>query len=163
MGRTITFTMNGKREQESVEANTLLINLIRDKLNLTGTKYACGIGECGACTVLMDGKPILSCLTLAIDADGKSIVTVEGLNDEISRALTESFLEEGAVQCGFCTPGFMVISSYLLNEKPAPTEEEIKQYTRGNLCRCTGYVGIIQGIKKAAEKLGRQRLMYKST
>jgi carbon-monoxide dehydrogenase small subunit len=154
MARTITFTVNGKTKQECIEVNTLLINLIRDNFNLTGTKYACGIGECGACTVLMDGKPILSCLTLAVDADGKSIVTIEGLNDEISRTLRESFLEEGAVQCGFCTPGFLIVSSYLLKEKPMPTEEEIRQYIKGNLCRCTGYIGIIRGIKKAAERLG---------
>ena len=154
MGKTITFNVNGAKKQEYVEANTLLINLIRDRLNLTGSKYACGIGECGACTVLMDGKPVLSCLTLAVDADGKSIVTVEGLNDDVSRVLRESFLEEGAVHCGFCTPGFLIASSCLLKEKPSPTEEEIKQYIKGNLCRCTGYVGIIRGIKKAAEKLG---------
>jgi carbon-monoxide dehydrogenase small subunit len=156
MGRTVTFTINGKRKEEIVEANTLMMNLIRDKLSLTGTKYACGIGECGACTVLMDGRPVLSCLTLAVDADGKSIVTVEGLNDEISKALREAFLEEGAVQCGFCTPGLMVVSSYLLKEKPSPTEDEIKQYIKGNLCRCTGYVGIIRAIKKAAEKLRKK-------
>ncbi len=153
MEKTINFTLNGKTRQESIEINTLLINLIRDKLNLTGTKYACGIGECGACTVLMDGRPILSCLTLAVDIDGKSIVTIEGLNDEISRTLRESFLEEGAVHCGFCTPGFLIVSSYLLKEKPAPTEEEIREYIRGNLCRCTGYIGIIRGIKRAAERL----------
>jgi len=157
MGKIVTFTINGTRKQENVEANTLLMNLIRERLNLTGTKYACGIGECGACTILMDGKPVLSCLTLAVDADGRNIVTVEGLNDEISRVLRESFLEEGAVQCGFCTPGFLVTSSYLLKEKPSPTEEEIKQYIKGNLCRCTGYVGIIRGIKKAAEKLEEQQ------
>lgn len=157
MGKTITFTFNGKNRQEYVEANTLLMNLIRDKLSFTGTKYVCGIGECGACTVLMDGKPILSCLTLAVDADGKSIVTVEGLEEVTSRALTEAFLEEGAVQCGYCTPGFAVVSAYLLKEKPSPTEDEIKEYIKGNLCRCTGYLGIIKGIRKAAEKLEEQQ------
>lgn len=157
MGKTITFTMNGKRTQEYVEPNTLLMNLIRDKFSLTGTKYVCGIGECGACTVLMDGKPILSCITLAADADGKSIVTVEGLDDATSKALSEAFLEEGAVQCGYCTPGFAVLSSYLLKEKPIPTEDEIKEYVKGNLCRCTGYLSIIKGIRKAAENLQEQR------
>jgi carbon-monoxide dehydrogenase small subunit len=157
MRKTITFTINGTRKQEDVETNTLLINLIRDRLNLTGTKYACGIGECGACTVLIDGKPTLSCLTLAVDADGKNIQTIEGLNDEISTTLRESFLEEGAIHCGFCTPGFLVVSSYLLREKPAPTEDEIRQYIKGNLCRCTGYVGIIRGIKKTTEKLAKRR------
>lgn len=157
MGRTITFTINGKRRQEYVEANTLLMNLIRDKLSFTGTKYVCGIGECGACTVLMDGKPILSCLTLAADANGKNIVTAEGLNEVTSRALSEAFLEEGAVQCGYCTPGFAVVSAYLLKEKPSPTEDEIKEYIKGNLCRCTGYLGIIKGIRRAAEKLEEQQ------
>jgi aerobic carbon-monoxide dehydrogenase small subunit len=153
MTRTITFTINGKTRKEPVEANTLLVNLIRERLSLTGTKYACGIGECGACTVLINGKPVLSCLTLAAEADGKDIVTIEGLNDKISTVLRETFLEEGAVQCGFCTPGFLVMSSYLLKEKPKPTEDEVKKYIKGNLCRCTGYIGVIRAIMKASEKL----------
>ena len=153
MTRTITFTINGKARNEPVETNTLLVNLIRERLALTGTKYACGIGECGACTVLINGKPVLSCLTLAAEADGKDIVTIEGLNDKISTVLRETFLEEGAVQCGFCTPGFLVISSYLLKEKPKPTEDEVKKYIKGNLCRCTGYIGVIRAIMKASEKI----------
>jgi len=153
MTRTITFTINGKARKEPVETNTLLVNLIRERLALTGTKYACGIGECGACTVLINGKPALSCLTLAAEADGKDIVTIEGLNDKISTVLRETFLEEGAVQCGFCTPGFLVMSSYLLKEKPKPTEDEVKKYIKGNLCRCTGYIGVIRAIMKASEKI----------
>ena len=153
MTRTITFTINGKARKEPVETNTLLVNLIRERLALTGTKYACGIGECGACTVLINGKPALSCLTLAAEADGKDIVTIEGLNDKISTVLRETFLEEGAVQCGFCTPGFLVMSSYLLKEKPKPTEDEVKRYIKGNLCRCTGYIGVIRAIMKASEKI----------
>jgi len=153
MTRTITFTINGKARKEPVETNTLLVNLIRERLTLTGTKYACGIGECGACTVLINGKPALSCLTLAAEADGKDIVTIEGLNDKISTVLRETFLEEGAVQCGFCTPGFLVMSSYLLKEKPKPTEDEVKKYIKGNLCRCTGYIGVIRAIMKASEKI----------
>jgi len=156
LGRTITFTINGKRKQEYVEANTLLMNLIRDKLNFTGTKYVCGIGECGACTVLMDGKPILSCLTLAADANGKNIVTAEGLDEVTSKVLSKAFLEEGAVQCGYCTPGFAVVSAYLLKDKRLPTEDEIKEYIKGNLCRCTGYLVIIKGIMRAAKKLEEQ-------
>jgi carbon-monoxide dehydrogenase small subunit len=101
----------------------------------------------------MDGKPILSCLTLAADADGKNIVTVEGLDEVTSKTLTSAFLEEGAVQCGFCTPGFAMLAAQLLKEKPSPTEDEIKEYIKGNLCRCTGYLGIIKGIRKAAETL----------
>jgi carbon-monoxide dehydrogenase small subunit len=153
MTRTITFTINGKARKEPVETNTLLVNLIRERLALTGTKYACGIGECGACTVLINGKPALSCLTLAAEADGKDIVTIEGLNDKISTVLRETFLEEGAVQCGFCTPGFLVMSSYLLKEKPKPTEDEVKKYIKGNLCRCTGYIGVIRAIMKASERI----------
>ena len=153
MTRIITFTINGKARKEPVEANTLLVNLIRERLTLTGTKYACGIGECGACTVLINGKPALSCLTLAAEADGKDVVTIEGLNDKISTVLRETFLEEGAVQCGFCTPGFLVMSSYLLKEKPKPTEDEVKKYIKGNLCRCTGYIGVIRAIMKASEKI----------
>jgi len=153
MTRTITFTINGKARKEPVETNTLLVNLIRERLTLTGTKYACGIGECGACTVLINGRPALSCLTLAAEADGKDIVTIEGLNDKISTVLRETFLEEGAVQCGFCTPGFLVMSSYLLKEKPKPTEDEVKKYIKGNLCRCTGYIGVIRAIMKASEKI----------
>ena len=153
MTRTITFTINGKTRKEPVEANMLLVNLIRERMTLTGTKYACGIGECGACTVLINGKPALSCLTLAAEVDGKDVVTIEGLNDKISAVLRETFLEEGAVQCGFCTPGFLIMSSYLLKEKPKPTEDEVKRYIKGNLCRCTGYIGVIRAIRKAAEKL----------
>jgi len=153
MGRTINFTINGRHRQEYAEPNTLLMNLIRDKLNFTGTKYVCGIGECGACTVLMNGKPILSCLTLAVDADKADIVTVEGLDELTSNALTEAFLEEGAVQCGYCTPGFVMLASQLLKENSSPTEDEIKEYIKGNLCRCTGYLGIIKAIKKAADRL----------
>ena len=153
MGRTINFTINGRHKQEYVEPNALLMNLIRDKLDFTGTKYVCGIGECGACTVLMNGKPILSCLTLAVDADGADIVTVEGLDELTSKALTEAFLEEGAVQCGYCTPGFVMLAYQLLKENASPTEDEIKEYIKGNLCRCTGYLGIIKGIKKAADRL----------
>jgi carbon-monoxide dehydrogenase small subunit len=159
MGKIVTFTINGTRKQEYVEANTLLMNLIRDRLHLTGTKYACGIGECGACTILMNGNPVLSCLTLAVDADGMNLVTIEGLNDEVANALRESFLEEGAVQCGYCTPGFLISSWYLLKKNPAPTEMEIKQAIKGNLCRCTGYVGIIRGISKAAEKLQSRTIL----
>jgi len=103
--------------------------------------------------VLINGKPALSCLTLAAEADGKDIVTIEGLNDKISTVLRETFLEEGAVQCGFCTPGFLVMSSYLLKEKPKPTEDEVKKYIKGNLCRCTGYIGVIRAIMKASEKI----------
>lgn len=148
----ISFRVNGSVATLDVSPNELLVNVLRDKLGLTGTKYVCGVGECGACTVLINGEPALSCLTLAVDVNGKEVTTVEGLskNGELSE-VQKAFIEEGAVQCGYCTPGFVIMSEYLLKEKPSPTEEEIKEYLRGNLCRCTGYVNIIKAVKKISE------------
>jgi len=149
----IEFTLNGRRRQLDIEPNQLLMNLLRERLYMTGTKYGCGIGECGACTVLLDGEPVLSCLTLAVDIDGKEVTTIEGLSegDEMD-VVQEAYLEEGAVQCGFCTPGFIMTTKALLRENPDPTEEEIREYLKGHLCRCTGYVNIIKAVKKAAGK-----------
>jgi carbon-monoxide dehydrogenase small subunit len=148
----ITFKVNGEPVTLDVKPNELLINVLRDKLKLTGTKYVCGIGECGACTVLLDGEPILSCLTLAVDVNGREVTTIEGISkgDELSE-VQEAFVEEGAIQCGYCIPGFIIMGEYLLRIKQKPTEDEIKEYLRGNLCRCTGYVNIIKAIKKASE------------
>jgi len=148
----ITFKVNGELVTLDVKPNELLINVLRDKLKLTGTKYVCGIGECGACTVLVDGEPVLSCLTLAVDVNGREVTTVEGISrgGELSE-VQQAFVEEGAIQCGYCIPGFIVMSEYLLRVNPKPTEEEIKEYLRGNLCRCTGYVNIIKAVKKASE------------
>ena len=151
----VEFTINGRRRQFDVEPNQLLINLLREKLYLTGTKYGCGIGECGACTVLVDGEPVLSCLTLAVDVLGREVTTIEGLavGDEID-VVQKAYLEEGAVQCGFCTPGFIMTTKALLKENPSPTEEEIKEYLKGNYCRCTGYINIIKAVKRATEMSG---------
>lgn len=150
--RVIRFKLNGEWVEIPVKPSELLITVLRERLLLTGTKYWCGIGECGACTVLVDGEPVLACLTLAVDVDGKEVVTIEGLaKDEELTPLQRAFIEEGAIQCGYCTPGFIVTAESLLRENPNPTEEEIKEYVRGNLCRCTGYVNIIRAIKKAAE------------
>jgi carbon-monoxide dehydrogenase small subunit len=158
MKKTIQFVINGVRRKLSVEPNELLMNCIRDQLHLTGTKYVCGIGECGACTVLLDGQPVLSCLTLAIDADGKDVVTVEGISKEGELdAIQQAFIDEGAVQCGYCIPGLIVMTKTLLAEKPTPTESEIRDYLRGNLCRCTGYVNIIKAINRAASELKSSR------
>jgi aerobic-type carbon monoxide dehydrogenase small subunit (CoxS/CutS family) len=150
----IEFTVNGMKRQFDVEPNQLLLNLLREDLYLTGTKYGCGIGECGACTVLVDGEPVLSCLTLAVDVDGREVETIEGLakGDDLD-VVQEAYLEEGAVQCGFCTPGFIMTTRALLKENHDPTEEEIREYLKGNLCRCTGYVNIIKAVKRASEKL----------
>ena len=150
----IEITVNGRRRSFDVEPNTLLLNLVRDDLHLTGAKYGCGVGECGACTVILDGEPVLGCMVLAVDADGKSVETIEGLAEGSNlHPIQESFIEEAAVQCGFCTPGFIMTTKKLLEENPDPTELEIRDYLRGNLCRCTGYVNIIKAVQKAAEKM----------
>ncbi|HDN76185.1 MAG TPA: (2Fe-2S)-binding protein [Acidilobales archaeon] len=162
--KRIRFKLNGEWVELEVKPNELLINVLRDKLLLTGTKYSCGIGECGACTVLVNGEPVLACLTLAVDVDGKEVVTIEGLakNGELS-LIQRAFIEEGAIQCGFCTPGFILVSKALLEENPNPSEDEIKEYIRGNLCRCTGYVNIIRAIKRASKYIrGRSYSVFKS-
>lgn len=130
----------------------LLLNVLRERMGLTGIKYGCGIGECGACTVLMEGQPVLACLTLAVMADGKRIVTIEGLEDHTTKEIQDSFLENGAVQCGFCTPGMITMSRALIEQSPKPAEAEIREHIKGNICRCTGYVNIIKAIRSCAEK-----------
>lgn len=150
----IFITVNGRRRRFDVKPNTLLLNLLREELYLTGTKYGCGIGECGACTVHLDGIPVLSCLTLAVDANERRVDTIEGVaNGDRLDPLQESFIEEGAIQCGFCTPGFIMTSKALLEENPDPSENEIREYLKGNLCRCTGYVNIVRAVQSAAKKL----------
>jgi carbon-monoxide dehydrogenase small subunit len=148
----LSFTLNRKKIHLESEPNIRLVDLLRDKLNLTGTKEGCGVGECGACTVILNGVTINSCLVLAGQIDGCEIITIEGIaigND--LHPLQTNFLKHGAVQCGFCTPG-MVLSAYaLLEENPSATEEEIKDAIAGNLCRCTGYKQIIDAVKKTAK------------
>ena len=144
----IEFTINGKKRRLSVKPNDLLINIIRNDLFLTGSKYGCGIGECGACTVLLNGEPVLSCLTLAATVDGKEIITIEGLarGNEL-HPMQIAFLKNAAVQCGFCTPSMILTATALLKENPNPTEDEIRDYMRGNICRCTGYIQIVKAIE----------------
>lgn len=152
----VRFTVNGTPESLLVYPNELLLNVLRDRLHLTGTKYVCGVGECGACTVFLDGRPWLSCLTLAATVDGSDITTIEGLAEPASGHLDPiqaSFLDHGASQCGYCTPGFIMISKALLNEDARPSEEKIREYLRGNLCRCTGYASIVRAVRSAAENL----------
>lgn len=150
----IEIAVNGRRREFDVEPNKLLLNLLRDELYLTGAKYGCGIGECGACTVHLDGEAVLSCMILAVDCDGMRVDTIEGLADgDKLDPIQESFLEEGAIQCGFCTPGFVMSTKALLDENPEPTEEEIREYLKGNLCRCTGYVNIVKAVQSAVQKL----------
>lgn len=154
----IEFTINGKRRGLSIKPNDLLINIIRNDLYLTGSKYGCGIGECGTCTVLLNGEPILSCLTLAATVDGKEITTIEGLaKEDTLHPMQRAFLENGAVQCGFCTPGMILTATALLKENTNPTEDEIKDYMRGNICRCTGYIQIVKAIKFCAEEQNKTK------
>jgi len=150
----ITLNVNGKDYPLEVKPNEILLNVLRDRLGLMGTKYGCGIGECGACTVLLDGKAVLSCQTLAFTAEGKRITTIEGLEqDGELDPLQQAFIDEGAVQCGYCTPGMILSAKALLDEKPDPSTEEIKQAIRGNLCRCTGYTNIVRAIKTASVEI----------
>ena len=154
MKKQITLTVNGVKRELFVASNELLLNVLRDQLGLTGAKYGCGIGECGSCTVLLDGEPVLACLTLAMAVDGSNVITIEGLSmsDGSLHPVQESFLNHGAVQCGFCTPGMILTGKALLDENPQPTEEEIREYIRGNLCRCTGYTQIVKAIKDSSVK-----------
>ena len=149
---SITITVNGGRERLDVPSNMTLLQLLREKLALTGTKNGCSAGECGACTILMNGEPVNSCMVLAVEFNGAEIVTVEGLADDGRLTpLQEAFVEHNAVQCGFCTPGVLISAHALLKRNPHPTEDEIKLALVGNLCRCTGYLRIIEAVQTAAE------------
>jgi carbon-monoxide dehydrogenase small subunit len=149
---TITVTVNGVVERLDIPCNMTLLQMLREKLALTGTKNGCEAGECGACTVLLDDEPVNSCMVLAVETDGRKIVTVEGLTLEGQLSpLQEAFVDHNAVQCGFCTPGMLMAATALLRRNPHPTEQEIKQALIGNLCRCTGYVRIIDAIQAAAQ------------
>jgi carbon-monoxide dehydrogenase small subunit len=150
--KQIELTVNGVKREILVAPNELLLNVLRDRFGLTGAKYGCGIGECGSCTVLVDDEPVLACLTLAIGVNGCDIVTIEGVTQPDGRLhpLQESFLKHGAVQCGFCTPGMILMGKALLEENSHPKEDQIREYIRGNLCRCTGYTQIVQAIREAS-------------
>ena len=153
----INFTVNKKPYRLTVPTNITLLDIIREKLKLTGTKEGCGKGECGACTVLFNGRNVNSCLILAPQADGADIVTIEGVGDiDHLHPLQKAFVEEGAVQCGFCTPGMVMSSLYLLTVNPNPTDEEIREGLSGNLCRCTGYAKIIKAVEKASKELNEK-------
>jgi aerobic-type carbon monoxide dehydrogenase small subunit (CoxS/CutS family) len=150
--RTVTIEVNGVRYERDVEARRLLIHFLRDDLDLTGSHVGCDTGNCGACSVIYDGALVKSCMLLAIQADGSRIETVEGLaeGDELTE-LQQSFSAHHALQCGYCTPGMLMSATALLRSKPHPTEEEIRKAIQGNICRCTGYVNIVEAIKAAAE------------
>ncbi len=153
----ISLTVNNKQYKLSVPPNMTLLDVLREKIKLTGTKEGCGKGECGACTVIFNGRSANSCLILAPQADGAEVITVEGIGTPDNlHPIQKAFVEEGAVQCGFCTPGMVVSSFYLLNRNPNPSEDEIREGLSGNLCRCTGYVKIIKAVEKASKELNEK-------
>lgn len=153
---TVNFIVNGKSYQLTIEPWVSLAEVLRDYLDLTGTKFSCGVGECGSCTVLVDGKPTFSCCTLAITARGKNILTIEGLaKDGVLHPIQKAFVDYGAIQCGFCTPGMILMTKALLDENPHPTREKAEEFLAGNLCRCTGYVKIIDAVMVAAEAINK--------
>ena len=149
--REIGFVLNGVATRATVPVTLSALAMIRDVLGLTGTKYACGEGECGACTIIVDGLSVCSCLLLAVDCDGRTLTTIEGAaRDPLGARLEQAFVDCGAVQCGFCTPGIVMQAKHLLDAQPHPSRDEIKRGIEGNLCRCTGYVKIVDAIEAAA-------------
>ncbi|MHB1394083.1 MAG: (2Fe-2S)-binding protein [Clostridia bacterium] len=156
MNKQISFTLNEELVTVNVPVHRTLLYMLREDLLLTGTKEGCDVGECGACTILLDGKPMNSCLALAVEVDGRNVLTIEGLekNGEL-HPLQQAFIDVGAVQCGFCTPGMLLSAKAVLDEIPNPTIEQIRTGIEGNICRCTGYDRIVEAIKLAADRLQR--------
>jgi carbon-monoxide dehydrogenase small subunit len=155
MKKVVNFILNGREVSAEVESHKMLLQVLRDTFQLNGTKDGCGQGECGACTMLVDGISIDSCLYPAFEVEGKSVTTIEGLVGEGNKlhSIQEAFVQNGGIQCGFCTPGMIMSAKALLDENPDPSDEEIKKGISGNLCRCTGYIQIVDSIKKAAKSL----------
>ena len=149
----ISLTINHEYEQVDVPANLTLLQMLREKLALTGTKNGCMAGECGSCTVMLNGEPVNSCMVLAVECDGAEILTVEGLaKDKVLDPVQQAIIKHGGVQCGYCTPGILISARALLERNPAPSEDEIREALVGNLCRCTGYIRIIDAIQEAASR-----------
>lgn len=158
MEKLLKFTVNGKEVEVNVQPDELLVDTLRDKFGLTGTKIGCGDGDCGACTVLVDGKTVTSCITLSLAVEGKHVQTIEGAqDDEKLQVIQQEYLDAGAVQCGFCIPGMVLSTKALLEENEKPTEQEIRVGLSGNLCRCTGYSKIVNAVENSAEKLSKNR------
>jgi len=155
MKQILNFILNGEPVQVEIEPHLTLLQLLRDELELTGTKEGCSIGECGACTVLLEGKTINSCIFPALEVEGMEVTTIEGVADVKGglHPIQKAFIEHGAIQCGFCTPGMVLSAKALLDENPLPSEEEIRNGIAGNLCRCTGYLQIVQAIKAASGQI----------
>jgi carbon-monoxide dehydrogenase small subunit len=155
--KMLTLMINGKPHETVIEPHQTLMEILRDKLDLTGTKNGCGMGDCGACTVLIDGKTVLACLTLAVAVKDKNIETIEGLaKNNTLHPIQQAFVNHGAIQCGSCTPGMIMTTKCLLSKNPNPTREEAREALSGNLCRCTGYVKIVDAVMGAAEKMGNK-------
>jgi carbon-monoxide dehydrogenase small subunit len=152
----VTVTVNGTPRTADVEPRLLLVHLIREVFGLTGTHIGCDTTNCGACTVLLDGVPVKSCTMFGVQADGRSITTVEGLGDGQLHPVQEAFKEEHGLQCGFCTPGMLLVGKALLDRNPDPTEEEIRWAISGNICRCTGYLNIVKAIRRAAQAMAER-------
>lgn len=154
MKQIASFIVNGKAYELAIEPHMLLVEVLRDELGLTGTKHSCGIGHCGACTVLIDGTPTLSCLTPALTAKGKNVTTIEGLAEGTTlHPIQKAFIDFGAIQCGYCTPGMILSAKALLGKNPNPIKAEVQKALSGNLCRCTGYVKIVDAVLAAAETM----------
>ena len=150
----VSFTLNGEPVDVLADDNTTLLDLLRDRIGLTGTKKGCEEGECGACTVIIDDRPVNSCITLARDVEGCSVITIEGLSQNgVLTPIQQQFIDQWAFQCGYCTPGMIMSATALLNRNPHPTEIEIREAIEGNLCRCTGYQKIVEAIQLAAEQM----------
>jgi aerobic-type carbon monoxide dehydrogenase small subunit (CoxS/CutS family) len=150
----LSFTLNGRLQELDVEPHELLLDVVRDRVGLTGAKRSCDVQVCGACTLLVDGRPVSACTTLAFEVRGRSVLTIEGLAENGKlHPLQQAFIEHGGFQCGFCTPGMILAAKALLDENPSPTEAELKHFMHGNICRCTGYKKIIESIMAAAEKM----------
>jgi aerobic carbon-monoxide dehydrogenase small subunit len=154
MKHKVATTINGRRHEDEVEPRLLLVHYIRDVAGLTGTHVGCDTSQCGACTILVDGKAVKSCTMFAVQAEGKSLKTIEGMaKDGELHPLQQAFWDEHGLQCGYCTPGMIMAAAYMLSENPSPTDDEIRKGLEGNLCRCTGYVNIIKAVQTAAKTM----------
>jgi carbon-monoxide dehydrogenase small subunit len=158
MKHKVSVTINGQRREDEVDARLLLVHYIRDVAGLTGTHIGCDTSQCGACTIHVDGKAVKSCTMFAVQADGRQLMTIEGMaKDGQLHPLQQAFWDEHGLQCGYCTPGFIMAAAYLLDQNPNPSDDEIRKGLEGNLCRCTGYVNIVKSVKTAAQRMGGQK------
>ncbi len=152
MNHTVKFNLNGSPVEVQVKSNEKLLDVLRDKLGVTSPKFGCGVGECGACTVLIDGLSVRSCITFAVEVEGKNVVSLEGLQADGPTKIQKAFIKNNAFQCGFCAPGFVMSATELIEKNPSPTEEEIRHALAGNLCRCTGYKNIVDAMNEVSQE-----------